>query len=310
MVFKNLTVAVTGGTGFVGSALVARLLELGCSVRVLTRNTSWSCEGVTVFNGDLVDDGSTPVIEEFCDQVDVMFHCAGEVTNESNMEAVHVDGTSRLINSCGGNLRRWVQLSSVGAYGRIRDGNITSDTKCRPEGSYEVTKTMSDQLIKETFNDYVIVRPSIVFGKNMKNESLKQLVVMLKRRLFFFINPNAILNYVHVDDLVSVLCKVGLADKNLQPIVIVSRSLSVQKVIQAFCRGLEISEPRMVVPERVARMLAACFSLYPGFPLTAKRIDALTSGSRYCDSDFEQILGSSQPASLDQQLEIYAKEIN
>ena len=310
MVFKNLTVAVTGGTGFVGSALVTRLLELDCSVKVLTRNTSWSCEGVTVFYGDLADDESTQVIEDFCDQVDVMFHCAGEVINETNMEAVHVGGTTRLINSCGSNLKRWIQLSSVGAYGRIREGKITADTKCGPEGLYEVTKTKSDKLIEDAFNDYVIVRPSIVFGKNMKNKSLRQLVLMLKRRLFFFINPDALLNYVHVDDLVSVLCKVGLADKNLQPIVIVSRSLPVRKVIQAFCRGLEISEPRVVVPERIARMLAACFSLYSGFPLTNQRIDALTSRSWYSDCDFKQILGASKPVSLDQQLETYAKEIN
>ena len=201
-------------------------------------------------------------------------------------------------------------LSSVGAYGRIRDGKVTANTTCRPEGLYEVTKTKSDKLIEKAFNDYVIVRPSIVFGKNMKNKSLRQLVLMLKRRLFFFINPNAFLNYVHIDDLVSVLCKVGLADKNLQPIVIVSRSLSVRKVIQAFCRGLEISEPRVAVPERVARMLAACFSFYPSFPLTEKRIDALTSKSRYCDRDLKQILGSSELVPLDQQLETYAKEIN
>ena len=310
MVFKNLTVAVTGGTGFVGSALVTRLLELDCSVKVLTRNTSWSCEGVTVFYGDLADDESTQVIEDFCDQVDVMFHCAGEVINETNMEAVHVGGTTRLINSCGSNLKRWIQLSSVGAYGRIREGKITADTKCGPEGLYEVTKTKSDKLIEDAFNDYVIVRPSIVFGKNMKNKSLRQLVLMLKRRLFFFINPDALLNYVHVDDLVSVLCKVGLADKNLQPIVIVSRSLPVRKVIQAFCRGLEISEPRVVVPERIARMLAACFSFYSGFPLTNQRIDALTSRSWYSDRDFNQILGASKPVSLDQQLETYAKEFN
>ena len=310
MVFNHLNVAVTGGTGFVGSALVIRLLALGCKVRVLTRNTSWSCEGVSVFNGDLTDDDSSQAIKEFCNNVDVIFHCAGEVINETDMEAIHVEGTTRLINSCGPNLKRWVQLSSVGAYGRIRDGKVTANTRCRPEGLYEVTKTKSDKLIEKAFDDYTIVRPSIVFGKNMKNKSLEQLVLALKRRLFFFINPDALLNYVHVNDLVSVLCKVGLADKNLKPIVIVSRSLSVRKVIQAFCRGLEINEPRMVVPERVARMLAACFSFVSSFPLTKQRIDALTSKSWYCDGDFEQILGSSENVTLDQQLETYAKEIN
>ena len=42
-----------------------------------------------------------------------MFHCAGEVNNESNMEAVHVDGTTRLINSCGSNLKRWVHSAAL-----------------------------------------------------------------------------------------------------------------------------------------------------------------------------------------------------
>ena len=44
-----------------------RLLELGCKVKVLTRNTSWSCKGVSVFYGDLADYNSIKEIEEFCD---------------------------------------------------------------------------------------------------------------------------------------------------------------------------------------------------------------------------------------------------
>src|SRR5260370_13194421 len=114
--------AVTGGTGFVGTALINRLLRAGTfsEIRVLTRRGRVQ-PGARVFRGDLLTDP----LHAFVEGADVVFHCAGELRREEAMRALHVDGTRRLVEAARGRVPRWVQLSSVGAYGRaVRDGLI------------------------------------------------------------------------------------------------------------------------------------------------------------------------------------------
>jgi nucleoside-diphosphate-sugar epimerase len=125
----------------------------------------------------------------FVDGADVLYHCAGEVRNMGFMEMVHVEGTRRLVDAAAGRIGRWVQLSSVGAYGKQRGGVVMEESVLNPCGTYEVTKVKSDSLAASGAAngafDYVIVRPSNVYGVEMSNRSLFSLISMIQRGLFF-----------------------------------------------------------------------------------------------------------------------------
>jgi nucleoside-diphosphate-sugar epimerase len=201
-----MIISVTGGAGFIGRPLALRHLALGHEVRILSRKNKIDPRA-RLYLGDL---SQTDVLRQFVDGAHILYHCAGEVRNESHMHAVHVAGTQCLIKAASGRIGRWVQLSSVGAYGPQRDGIVTETTKSNPIGVYETTKVESDELVKQagakgSFEN-VILRPSNVFGIEMTNQSLYGLMNAIQRKRFFFTGKaGAFANYIHVDNVVAAL---------------------------------------------------------------------------------------------------------
>ncbi len=95
------TVAITGATGFVGTALTRRLVATGRKIRALIRpaSTHKRPAGIEVewIGGDLEDAAS---LGRLLDGADAVVHCAGTVrgATRAQFNRVNVDGTARLLN--------------------------------------------------------------------------------------------------------------------------------------------------------------------------------------------------------------------
>jgi len=178
-----MIVSITGGSGFIGKYLVKKHLQQGDKVRVLSRKMVGSQNGVDYFLGDLSKESVD--LKAFINDADILYNCVGEINDESLMRQLHVYGTQQLVEASKGKIGRWVQLSSVGAYGACRLGTITETSLESPCNIYEQTKTESDNLVRNSGIPYVILRPSSVFGSTMTNQSLFLLLPMLKKRFFF-----------------------------------------------------------------------------------------------------------------------------
>ena len=281
-----MRIAITGGAGFIGKYLVRAHLERGDEVRLLSRSHQNTNNNLNVIIGDLQNDQFD--FTKFVNNADVLYHCAGELRDESRMESLHVFGTERLVNAAAGRVGRWVQLSSVGAYGKQRYGHVNETTLEDPVGVYEVTKTQSDHIVIKTAEsagmEYVILRPSIVFGEGMTNRSLYQMVEMIRRRLFFYIGkPGAIMNYIHVTDVVSALLMCGLNANANKNTYILSDNIELEEMVMAISQGLDIQSPSIRLPEWFVRLVIKVLQPVPKFPLSESRVDALT-GRAYYDS--------------------------
>ena len=276
--------AVTGGTGFIGSALVAALRRGGFSeIRVMSRSNK----------GNLLTDDLRP----FVDGADVLFHCAGELRREEAMRALHVEGTRRLVEAARGRVRRWVQLSSVGAYGLSqREGTVDERSSLAPQGEYETTKVESDALVEHAF-PCITLRPSIVFGPGMPNRSLYQLVSMVQRGLFFFVGTGAIANYVYVDDVADALLACAMHPRAAGTYV-----LSDDRPMEAFIAAIGGKRRPPTVPEWAARGVATLAGWLPGFPLTRSRVDALSRRVRYSPARIQRELGYAFRVSIEEGL--------
>lgn len=298
-----MIVAITGGTGFIGRELVLRHLAQGDVVRGLSRRTAVR-DGVQWHHGDL----SSADLNSFVDGADVLYHCAGEIRDESLMKVVHVDGTRRLIEAANGRIGRLVQLSSVGAYGKQRLGVVTEETAPCPDGTYEVTKVESDDMVSsaalEGAFEQSILRPSNVYGPEMSNQSLFGLFNMVNRGRYFFIGePGASANYIHVDNVVDALVLCGIHPRAKGEIYNLSDYRPLEQFIAVIASVLGRSTPSLRLPEWSVRLPARLMGNLPGFPLTESRVGALTGRVIYSTEKIEQQLDYQHRVSMEAGLE-------
>jgi nucleoside-diphosphate-sugar epimerase len=279
--------AVTGGGGFIGRRLVARLTSAGYRVRVLTRNSQNKCNSsaVSYFQGDLVA-SSEAHLSTFLDGVDVLYHCAAEILDESKMTAVNFEGTKKLARAAKGRISRWVQLSTAGVYGADSGVTITEESLPKPANVYESTKLDADLVMLEVLSNsgivWSILRPTIVYGVDMPNNSFRALINAVLNKRFFYIGKNgAILPYIHVDNVVNALILCGEHDEAIGEIFNLSDDVTIENFVQSIAKikGRKLHPIRL--PECIVRSIVEIFSWHPRFPLTKSRIDALTRRVQY-----------------------------
>ena len=99
-------ILVTGGTGTLGRLVVARLLNAGCTVRVLSRRSREAGEGIEFVTGDLATGEG---IEAAVDGAEIIVHCAGSSKGDGDKALNLVGAASRA------GARHLVYISVVGA---------------------------------------------------------------------------------------------------------------------------------------------------------------------------------------------------
>lgn len=305
-------VAVTGGTGFVGSRLVRRHLAAGDTVRVLTRRGANAVPpGTQAFRGDLADPRQP--LEPFVDGAAVVYHCAGELRDAALMHALHVDGTGRLARAASGRIGRWVQLGSAGVYGPDPGPVVTEASPPRPANEYERSKAESDRVLAEISSDiglhWTILRPTIVFGVGMPNASLRQLVGHVRRGSFCFVGARgAVAPYVPVDNVVAALMLCAFHPDAAGRIYNLSDDRTMEEFIGAIANALGRPTPRLRLPRALLMAAAAVAERLPGSPLTRSRVRALSSGTRYPTQKIEVELGYRRAITLEAALHAFAAD--
>jgi nucleoside-diphosphate-sugar epimerase len=296
---------VSGGSGFVGKRLVEQLVREGFLVRVLTHNRKRSFpEGVEIFYTDLTS--TTCNLKGFFSECDVFFHCAGDIQNSMRMHALHVDGIERLLKAfCDevdltGHPIHWIQLSSVGVYGHLinqpaKVRKISELSRAHPFGEYEVTKTKADKLLLEAAKSskftFSILRPSNIVGLDMPNQSFRGLVEnIIKRRFFYIGSVHSVLNYIHIDDVVSALLLCSRSSKATNQIFNLSNDCKLSDIVLSLSLDKKMKHKNLIVPEWLARFMVSIIPGFFNFPLTQNRIDVLISKTYYSNSKIERLL--------------------
>lgn len=214
MTVKSLSrVLVTGASGFVGAAVVRRLLAPERNVRVMIRQGSDRSNvrdlDVEVVTGDLTDHGSLRRAARGCHGV---FHVAADyrlwVREPQAMFAANVDGTRALMQAAlAADVERIVYTSSVATLG-IRKGapadEETPVTFSDMIGHYKQSKFMAEVEVRRmTAEDglpVVIVNPSTPIGpRDVKPTPTGRLIVEAAAgRMPAYVDTG--LNVVHVED--------------------------------------------------------------------------------------------------------------
>ncbi len=202
-----MNVFVTGGSGFIGAAVLKNLTALNHTVTVLLLpdEAEEAVQGVKIVRGDITD--STGINGVLKGQ-DALIHLAGSVGYQSwkNCIAINQEGTRNIVEEVRKQgTKRVVHMSSVSVYGRVPDVLIDEDFPYRKIGDpYGDTKIEGEKIVRrllEAGNTQVtILRPTAVYGPGDK-KFLPKLVENLGSGRFKMIGSGEqSVDLVHVQD--------------------------------------------------------------------------------------------------------------
>jgi nucleoside-diphosphate-sugar epimerase len=146
-----VTIAITGGTGFVGQALVDAASAQGLEVRALARRPQQARQGVA-WVAAAVD--NREALSRLVGSAEAVIHVAGltRARHPSEFEAANVAGTLALIEAAlAAGVPRLVLVSSLSA----REPGLSA---------YGASKARAERLVKASGLDWTIVRPPAVYG--------------------------------------------------------------------------------------------------------------------------------------------------
>lgn len=191
--------AITGATGFVGSALLDAALAEGHQVRALARREQAPRAGVEWVRGDLGDTGALAALVAGADAV---VHVAGltNTPDPAQFEIANVTGTAHVIAAMAeAGLRRLVLVSSLAA----REPKLSA---------YGASKARAETLVEASGLDWTIVRPPGVYGPRDVDY-----LEMFRTAKWGFVPlpPGGASSIIHADDLARLL--VTLAASNAAP---------------------------------------------------------------------------------------------
>jgi nucleoside-diphosphate-sugar epimerase len=289
-------VAITGARGFIGKHIVRKHHIAGDEVRVLTRRDSKKLdfnESVKIFHGDLLNQS---ILTKFVEGVDILYHCAAEIKDEDKMQEVNVTGTENLIKAAQGNIKHWVQLSSVGVYGPIQHGLVTEKDTPAPNNMYEKTKFISDEKVLAAAEQgkftLTILRPSNVFGPDMRNGSLFAMIKTIDSGLFFFMGPEgASANYVSVENVAEALFLCGTNNLAKGKTYNISDWTTIEDFVKIITNVLKKPYPQIRLPLFLMGLLGKLGDVVPKLPLTTGRVNALSNRSIYLNDAIINDLG-------------------
>jgi len=146
-----VTIAITGGTGFVGQALIDHALDTGQEIRVLVRKQQRPRKGIEWVLGEL---GNKASLARLAMGASSIIHVAGVVNapTAAGFHAGNVTGTLNLVEEAvAAGVPRLVFVSSLAA----REPGLSE---------YGASKLRAERIVKSSGLDWTIVRPPAVYG--------------------------------------------------------------------------------------------------------------------------------------------------
>jgi nucleoside-diphosphate-sugar epimerase len=171
---SGVKILITGGTGFTGAALAARLSELGNSVISIDYQKGICFgelqeKGVKLMTGSITD---ASLVENAMQGIDFVFHLAAafrelDVSNEYYYD-VNVEGTRIVIDAafrCG--VKKFVYCSTQGVHGHIANPPGDENSPIAPADYYQETKYGGEAVVQEFIQkgmNATIIRPTAIYG--------------------------------------------------------------------------------------------------------------------------------------------------
>lgn len=263
-------ITVFGGTGFLGRAILRRLVEAGIRVRVAARHPASLPDDLF---GDRVEQLTADVRDP--DAVARAVHGADGVVNAVSLYVeragttfrdIHVDGAANLARGArDAGVKRLVHVSGIG---------VDEDSP----SAYVRARACGERRVREVFPEVVVLRPSVLFGPGdaflaaLRSVTLAPVIPLFGR-------GDTRLQPVFVDDVARAVER-SLQDPGAPGRIFElggAQVLTYREAVEAVLAHLERRRVLVPVPFPAWHVLAGVVSVLPGPPLTRDQVILMQS---------------------------------
>lgn len=268
-----MKIVILGGTGFVGSHLVARLSTLGHSVDVLSRNADAKPQlavlpRVRVRAANPYDSASLSAALQGADAVINLVGILNEAGfGGAGFKRAHVELTRCVIDACkAAGVRRLLQMSALNAG--------------RGESHYLKTRGEAEALVKASGLDWTIYQPSVIFGPGDGLFSRFKFLLSFSPVLPLA-RAGAKFAPVYVGDVVAAMAQtLDDSSAHQQTYELYGPEvMTLAEIVRYTARGMHLKRLVIPLPDVLGRLQALAMDFVPGKPFSTDNFLSLKTDS-------------------------------
>lgn len=305
-------ILVTGANGFVGSALISRLIGLPNTQTIGAVRDKASVANHAVSYSAVGNISTTTDWTDALTGVDVVIHTAARVhvMGDDSLDSlaeyreINVGGTQSLATQAAkGGTKRFIYISSIKVNGEntLLNHPFTTYDSPSPQNAYGISKMEAEQMLNkiayETGMEVVIIRPPLIYGAGMRGNFAKMIELIKKGYplpLGYVHNKRSLIALENLIDLI-ITCVNHPAAANQLFFASDAGDVSITELLKKISK-VTGSRPLLVPVPAKLLMLGAKL-------LGKENIARRVLGSLQVDiSRTEEILGWSPPISLEEGL--------
>jgi GlcNAc-P-P-Und epimerase len=290
-----MKILAVGNSGFIGSFLTSKLVELGYQVAGLDLcQDNHKDEICKCIEGSILNDND---IERASEGADLIINLAAKHhdfgVSEEEFYQVNVEGTKNLLDCASKeNIKKFIFISSVAVYD-TKSMPVDESSELNPVNLYGKSKLKAENLVKEWVNEgsersAVIVRPAVVFGPGNYANMYNLIDNIYKGRFFFVGKGDNIKSAAYVENLIDAIIfymekmKPGLEVFNYsdQP------HMNTKEIVEIISNHLNVEVPAFKFPLKPVLGVAGIIDILAkisgrNFPIQAFRIKKFAQNTYY-----------------------------
>jgi nucleoside-diphosphate-sugar epimerase len=266
---------VTGGSGFLGSAIVREAVAEGWTIRTLTRRTPPPpSAAVLSWQGSLEHAG---ILDNVFAGAGALIHSAGlaHVFNPSADTAreflrVNVQGTRQALEAAiRAGVSDWVLVSSVSVYGGGNPAAVDESAPCHPQGDYAWSKLEAEnvacELACKVGARLTILRMATLFGEGDPG-NIQRLITAVHRRSFVPVGGENRKTLLYVADAArACLLAVNAPASGVRIFNVTDSGYTMKEIVKVIADGLSVPAPKGWLPATPI-LTGARFASVTGIP--------------------------------------------